>query len=664
MAKNDRILLDGIIDDRVSLHLPSDKRDEAFEYLAFEQILKDFDLSKEEIENGTIDGRQDGGIDGAFILVNGHVLDDLESFVWPKTGSELCVFIVTCKHHDTFKQSTLDKLAATLSETLDFSIDSDALSDVYSEAVLRFRDNLRFAYRKLSPRLNRFSVNISYASRGDSSKVGGEVRSRSSQIRSIVQESFAACDCGVSFIGSTELVTLCRQVPSYSLELPFLEALTRGERYVLLARLSDYYRFVTDEGKLRRYLFDSNVRDFMGLNPVNEDIKTTLNDIDSPDFWWLNNGVTILATSASVVGKAIQIQDIQIVNGLQTTESVFRYFRSGGEDVNERSVLVKVIVTQDNAVRDAIIRATNNQTTVEHASLHATEKIQRDIEDILYRHGLCYERRKNYYANLGHPPSEIVTPLYLASGYVSLILKSPRRATRLRSRFMRSPAAYETVFSEKTPLEVWPKIAQILKVTDAGLESIRPRKGAPQRFLKPWRQVVSFLMISRLMGKFDFSANELIELDTKKVNEAAVRSVWHKILKTAGLYASSRSLAPKRIVSVCKALAKDESISGFRIIDSLDLPPARPTRRVSEDFVERVRTELPPQPWKPGTHKDMAKKLKCRQWEFSAAVEQLVDDCELFRQIDGVLYDSDGNVVGFDSERVDPATMELRQEET
>jgi hypothetical protein len=55
---------------------------------------------------------------------------------------------------------------------------------------------------------------------------------------------------------------------------------------------------------------------------VNEDIKVTLLNIDSPDFWWLNNGVTILATGASVVGKSIQIEDIQIVNGLQTSESI------------------------------------------------------------------------------------------------------------------------------------------------------------------------------------------------------------------------------------------------------------------------------------------------------------------------------------------------------
>ena len=194
---------------------------------------------------------------------------------------------------------------------------------------------------------------------------------------------------------AAQLVDRHRKIPSYKLELPFVDALSKGERYVVLVRLSDYYTFISEGGHLRRYLFESNVRDFMGLNPVNEDIKSTLENPTSPDFWWLNNGVTILASSANITGKSITATDTQIVNGLQTTESIFRHFQGNKSFSDDRCVLVKVIVTHDAAVRDAIIRATNNQTNVELASLHATDKIQRDIEDVLLRHGLFYERRKN-----------------------------------------------------------------------------------------------------------------------------------------------------------------------------------------------------------------------------------------------------------------------------
>jgi hypothetical protein len=322
MARNDAVLIDGILDDRVAQRLPSDRRDEAFEYFAFEQILRDADLSKEEIESGWLDGKDDGGIDGFFILINGRLLADTAGFAWPRTGCELDVWIITCKHHDTFKQAPLDNLVATAGELLDLAISDTELKGAYSKRILRARDLLSHAYRKLSPRLARFHLHFVYASRGDASAVGASVVSRSSQAVQTTKDLFGDSMVTFDFIGASELISLHRKVRPFSLELPFLEALTKGERYVLLCRLSDYNSFVVDDSrKLRRYLFDSNVRAFMGLNSVNEDVRATLNDTSSPDFWWLNNGITILANSANVVGKAIHMEGVQIVNGLSWLKS-------------------------------------------------------------------------------------------------------------------------------------------------------------------------------------------------------------------------------------------------------------------------------------------------------------------------------------------------------
>lgn len=409
MAKNDKILIDGIVDDRVESKFPSDKRDEVFEYFVFEQLLKDYDLSKDELEFGNVDGQNDGGIDGFYIFINGHLLTDPEKFNWPKSGCTLEVWIITCKHHETFKQAPLDSLVASISELFDFAIEDGDLKGDYSEELLLQRNFLKQAYRKVSPRLREFKVGYYYASRGNTSELGESVNSRGNQITQITKDFFGNAETSFSFIGSTELVELNRKTPNFSLELPFTDDLSSGETYILLVKLKDYFNFICDDGKLRRYLFDSNVRDFMGLNRVNEDIRNTLLNDASPDFWWLNNGVTILATAASVVGKSIQIQDIQIVNGLQTSESIFRYFIGGGKDIKTRSVLVKVIVSNNNEIRDEIIRATNNQTTVELAALHATDKIQRDIEEALKLDEFYYERRTNYYKNQGMPLDRIVT---------------------------------------------------------------------------------------------------------------------------------------------------------------------------------------------------------------------------------------------------------------
>ena len=69
MAKNDSILIDGIIAQRAEDKKPSNDIGEVFEYFSFEQILKQYDPSDEELEAGWVDGRHDGGIDGFFIFV-------------------------------------------------------------------------------------------------------------------------------------------------------------------------------------------------------------------------------------------------------------------------------------------------------------------------------------------------------------------------------------------------------------------------------------------------------------------------------------------------------------------------------------------------------------------------------------------------------------------
>ncbi|MEO1830082.1 MAG: AIPR family protein [Pseudomonas sp.] len=671
MAKNDALLLDGIIDDRVESNTPSNRRDEAFEYLAFEQVLKSYDLSGEEITYGSIDGRNDGGIDGFFIFVNGHLLTDVESFLWPKSGALLEIWVITCKHHDTFKQAPLDNLVASLSELFDLSVPTECFKGDYSEEVIKLRENLKFAYRKLSPRLSGFNIQYVYASRGDTGQIGESIASRSDQLINIAKESFGGCKVGFHFVGSTELVNLHRKTPNFSLELPFTEVLSSGQRYVLLANLADYYGFVSDEGSLRRYLFDSNVRDFMGLNRVNEDIKNTLEDDDSPDFWCLNNGVTILATSASLVGDCIKLEDIQIVNGLQTTESIFRYFESGGEDRKNRSVLVKVIVSQDDDVRDSIIRATNNQTDVEMASLHATDKIQRDIEDIFERSDYFYERRKNFHNNVGNPSAKVVTPLYIASGYVSLVLKSPQKASSLKSRFMRSDEAYNAVFSEKIPLSVYPVIAAVLKKTDIVLEDFRPKRGSGgEKFLKRWRQVVSFITVSRLLGSYNFSVVELSKLDIEIYTYDEVKTTWDFICLRRSEDVICKTLKNKRhYVELCQEAAEKFSISDVaRVEKATNFNPSGPAKVdryraekmiVDLEFARKVDGLLPPQPWKPGVHRKVTKELGCSNREYFQAVQILIDEGLRNKQVDGVVYDAEGNVIVFDPERVDPETLEL-----
>ncbi len=647
MAKNDVILIDGIIDQRVADGVPSHERDEVFEFLALEETLKDYDLSRDELEFGWTDGDGDGGIDGFYIFVNGHLLDDSSDFEWPRSDASIDVWLLTCKHHPTFLQAPLNAMLATIQEFFDLSREATELSGRYSEQLLDFRSLFSAAYRRLSIGRPKINFSILYASRGDSGEIGESVAARAEQIEAVIAGLFSSCSVIFRFVGAAELIASHRKSKRFSLEMPFLEHLATGkDSYVLLVRLKDYWRFVSDEnGQLRRYLFDSNVRDYLGINQVNEDIARSLADPAAPDFWWLNNGVTILATHATVPGKTIQLQDIQIVNGLQTTETIFGHFQSGARESANRSLLVKIVVSSDTLARDRIIRATNNQSPVEVAALRATDKIQRDIEEILERDDWYYERRKNYYRNIGKPQVRFVTPLYLASAVIALVFKNPAKARRLKTKFLRDQQSYESVFSSALPIGLWPVIVSIYKQVDAALEAVSPRKRG-QRFIRNWRPLVALVLVAKRLRTFVYSDCQLLTLAAATFSPEEVA----EILELRKEVIQGRKEPPTPGLdffrACCKAAGSRYGIVNSEVVGKRDIPheaaPPREVEPLEDNFLRAVDAKLPEQPWKSGTHREIAEGLGCKPAEVSRAIQQLIADKKRYPQKEGVVYDFDG----------------------
>jgi hypothetical protein len=101
----------------------------------------------------------------------------------------------------------------------------------------------------------------------------------------------------------------------------------------------------------------------------------------------------MLTSGANIFDNVMTIRDVQIVNGLQTTVTIFNYYQNGNSDKYNRKVLIKVINPSSPTIGKEITKATNNQSTIPLYALHANDKIQKDIEDILLRNDLYYERR-------------------------------------------------------------------------------------------------------------------------------------------------------------------------------------------------------------------------------------------------------------------------------
>ena len=237
-------------------------------------------------------------------------------------------------------------------------------------------------------------------------------------------------------------------------------------------KLKDFFDFITDDEKrLLRGIFEANVRDYQGTNEVNEGIQGSLRDTGSEEFWWLNNGVSVLASKATLSGKSLTIEDPQIVNGLQTSTELYNYVKASNTEKDERSLLVRVIVPPAPESRDRIIKATNSQTPMPVASLRATEKIQRDIEEYLRPFGLFYDRRKNYYKNEGKPIEKIISISQMAQAVMALALQRPDSARARPSSLLKRDDDYSTVFSPQYPIGLYLLCPQVMRRVDAILRS-------------------------------------------------------------------------------------------------------------------------------------------------------------------------------------------------
>lgn len=538
MAKNDVVLLDSLVD-KAKLRLGQGYDDsEVFELFCFEQLLKDYDPSYEEIESGWTDGTNDGGIDGFFVFVDGRLATEDVVGSAPRKNPKVQLLLFTVRHGDSFQQEPLNALCGALPELFDLRKSDAELAYPFATEVLAQRRLFREVFVRLADRHPSLEITVLYCSRGDTSILPDNLTTRADQLGAMIRDLFSEATTAVKFRGAAELLELARRQPTYSLRLRFTESFIsrEGHNYVALSRLPDYSSFVTDEqGQLRRYLFESNVRDYLGEVRINQDIRRTLEDTAQPneeDFWWLNNGVTILATQATVVGKEISLEDVQIVNGLQTTETIYRYFQSGGRQDDDRAVLLKIILASDDNIRGRIIKATNYQNTVDLASLRGLDKIQRDIEHYLWDNDWFYDRRKNYYKNQGKPADRIVSMPYLAAAVRAVALADPARSPRQRSRSLRDDEVYGEVFDPKWDLVVYLASLEITRSVETVIHRRRTVFDTPPIALVHY---VAFAYACLQLGATSYKPDDVGELAARPPNEREVLQICQDLKNAAAL---------------------------------------------------------------------------------------------------------------------------------
>ncbi|GAA1352307.1 AIPR family protein [Saccharothrix algeriensis] len=565
MSKNHVILLNQALEEYQQRSDPPLAIDVAFELFAAEQVLKDYDLSPDEVEAGRVGGGGDGGLDGIYVFLNDTLLvEDDDIFSETKSpsdfsrNSQLTLWLIQAKNKESFEETPFDKAQASLRKLLEIDTAEQLLLTQYSpEVVTRIRMFTQ-AWRKLATRKPRVRVLFTYATKGDRDKVSGNVTLKTEELRQAIAEKVYGADISVTLVGAEQLWNLYNTTPSYSLRLRFQENASPGPSHVALVHLSDYWNFLVDEkGELRKHIFDSNVRDYQGDVEVNKEIRSSLENTASPEFWWMNNGATIICSSATINGKEFVLDDVQVVNGLQTSYTIFEVLRKITPEERSKqtkSVLVRILVTSDEATSDKVIRATNRQTSVPDASLRATDEVQRKIEAHFASAGWYYDRRKNYYRNIGKSPDRIISIPLLGQAVMGVALSQPNDSRARPSSLLKKDEEYKRIFSDDIPLPTYLWIAQLQKTVDSYLMSGAIPVTASQR--TNLRFHVSMLAVARKMKKRVHSPHQLRELVesgtgvSKKDIEEAFNSVnsWADELVKGKGWALDRVAKSKNLV--------------------------------------------------------------------------------------------------------------------
>jgi hypothetical protein len=181
-------------------------------------------------------------------------------------------------------------------------------------------------------------------------------------------------------------------------------------------------------------IFDSNIRRFLGTRgAVNSDILRTCTDTAiSHQFWFLNNGITVLCDSFDPItdpdNPHVKTRNLQIVNGCQTATALAKAEESGTLSPDVR-VLLRIYEAEDSQLVDKIVLTTNNQNKISNRDLRANDQVQIDMEHGFARYNFLYERKLHQYGP-DVPVDRIVVNELVAQSYLAIVLKKPSDARR------------------------------------------------------------------------------------------------------------------------------------------------------------------------------------------------------------------------------------------
>ena len=456
MSELDKRALDANFNLWKNARMPTEGEGHAFESYVIDEVLKDHVFSDDEIDSGRTGGGDDGGVDGMYFFVDGILIRDDDQLPERK-AQEAELVLIQVKRSGGFSENALESITNFTRDLLEWDTPPEQL--VHLNATIRANVALfRSAYDKILGDLPRLRVSMYYAT-GSAATPNPKVMLKAAAFDKYVKSRVSHARVDVHFWDCVALLAAVRRTPTETFRVPAVKMFTTndGAAVVCLVRVVEMAAFLGDgTGGQRKNLLQSNVRAHQGNVRVNKDIRDTLERGDEGrDFWWFNNGVTILADDCHYAGDYVVMTRPQIVNGLQTCHELFDYVSQKRPSDDDRSVLLRVIIPPDSETRNSIIKATNFQTAISSISLRAMDRLHFNVEDRLKLYGLYYERRKGEYRTQRKPRAKIVSMLELSKAVIAIVLRRPDTARARPGTMLNRDERYEEVFPDYADTEVY-----------------------------------------------------------------------------------------------------------------------------------------------------------------------------------------------------------------
>ena len=202
--------------------------------------------------------------------------------------------------------------------------------------------------------------------------------------------------------------------------------------------------------------------------------------------------------------------------------------------------MIKIVSSEDEEVRDKIIKATNSQNAVQPATLRATDKIQRDIEATLKGLGLFYDRRKNFYKNEGKPADKIVSIPLMAQVLMSILLGRPDDARARPSSLIKDDNTYLQLFSEQLPIHVYSVAGILIKRVESYLKT---KDGLTASDRNNLRFYVASYIIWLLSGKTGPTADDISKIDPAEIDDELIDRVTDSVFEQYSALGGSDQVA-------------------------------------------------------------------------------------------------------------------------